>query len=260
MDYKMNPEDMLSRRGRALADVFNVSASVIRAEITEQMAMALQSTVFSGPFAGMKIAMDAAWGDGDVMPKLLGCYEQELHQALSRAVTRRPEIVINIGCAEGYYAVGLARALRAASIIAFDTLPLAQEICRKAAVANGVSDRLKVQGECMPKDMVGFAATPGRKLLVIDCEGAEQTLLVPEVIRGLGDSDVIVECHDFIVPGITAALSGLFASSHIVEHIDQGGRNPSAYESLRQLNELYRWLAINENRPVAMNWLACWSR
>jgi hypothetical protein len=74
------------------------------------------------------------------------------------------------------------------------------------------------------------------------------------------DTDVIVECHDFIDPSITETLIERFAASHTVERIEQGGRNPNAYPPLRQLDELYRWLAISEQRPVSMNWLACWSR
>jgi SAM-dependent methyltransferase len=256
----MKPEDMLAIRGRALADIYSMSGTVIRDELSEQMAAALQWTVGAGPFAGMKIVTDASWGDGIVIPKLFGCYEQELHSALSRAVARLPTLVIDIGCAEGYYAIGLARLLPKARVIAFDIDPKAQEICRAVASKNGVADRIRVEGECSPNNLAALVAAEDKKLLVVDCEGAERSLLTADVIRQMRNTDVIVECHDFMDAGITSALTGLFAQSHDVERIDQGGRNPNLYTPLRQLSEIYRWLVLCEFRPVTMNWLACWAR
>lgn len=256
----MKPEDMLAIRGRALADIFSMSGTVIRDELSEQMALALQSTVGAGPFAGMKIVTDVSWGDGIIIPKLFGCYEQELHSALSRAVGRLPALVINIGCAEGYYAIGLARLLPKARVVAFDIDSKAQEICRAVASTNGVADRIRVEGECKPGNLAALVAGEGRKLLVVDCEGAERALLTADVIRQMRNTDVIVECHDFMDAGITNALTELFAQSHDVERIDQAGRNPNLYAPLRQLGEIYRWLVLCEFRPVTMNWLVCWAR
>jgi hypothetical protein len=144
---------------------------VIRSKLTDQLAAVLRSTVTGGPFAGMKLVTDTSWGDGTLIPKLLGCYEEELHPAFGLALGRQPECVVNIGCAEGYYAVGLARLLSAATVIAFDTDENAQKICRAAAGSNGVAARLRVEGECAPARLGSITATGGRKLLVIDCEG-----------------------------------------------------------------------------------------
>ena len=58
--------------------------------------------------------------------KLLGCYEQRLQPYISAAIEKRYSTVLNIGCAEGYYAVGLARAMSDAKPLAFDTDPKAQ--------------------------------------------------------------------------------------------------------------------------------------
>ena len=57
--------------------------------------------------------------DGDLPPKLLCCYEAELHPAIERAAARNPQLIVTIGCAEGYYAVGMARVLLAARVHAF---------------------------------------------------------------------------------------------------------------------------------------------
>jgi len=61
-------------------------------------------TVVTAPFAGMRLMRATSWGDGDLAPKLLGYYEAELHPAMAKAVARNPKTIVNIGCAEGYYA------------------------------------------------------------------------------------------------------------------------------------------------------------
>jgi hypothetical protein len=52
---------------------------------------------------------EISWGDGDQASKLLGLYEKELEPALETVVQSKPDAVIVVGCAEGFYALGLAR-------------------------------------------------------------------------------------------------------------------------------------------------------
>jgi len=41
--------------------------------------------------------------------KILGCYEAEITPAVEEAISRNYRTMLDVGCAEGYYAVGLAR-------------------------------------------------------------------------------------------------------------------------------------------------------
>jgi hypothetical protein len=65
--------------------------------------------VQDGIFAGMVLSKRVCWGDGDLLPKLLRFYEEELHTSLSACVTDSPDLIVNLGAAEGFYPVGLAR-------------------------------------------------------------------------------------------------------------------------------------------------------
>src|SRR5262245_457133 len=72
----------------------------------------MHGKVQSGPFIGMEILPDVSWNDGDISSKILGTYEQELHPIIEHEIKRlrrmdKPKIV-NVGTAEGYYAVGMA--------------------------------------------------------------------------------------------------------------------------------------------------------
>ena len=63
--------------------------------------------VLSGPFAGMKYvnqSVGSMW-----FPKVLGTYELELASIIRGFCLARPPSVVDIGAAEGYYAVGVAQ-------------------------------------------------------------------------------------------------------------------------------------------------------
>jgi hypothetical protein len=247
-------------RDQALLQIFATSAQIRRTAIINTLLQAHGGNVISGPFAGMKLLPEASWGDGDLSPKLLGCYEAELHLSVAKAVSRLPDVIVNVGCAEGYYAVGMARLLPRASVLAFDASEQSQDICRRAAAANNVSDRVRVAGTCDAAQLRQVLTQARRYLLFVDCEGAELDLLDPVRVPEILKCDMIVECHDFVKQGITQTLIDHFTPSHDVENLIEGARDPNQFASLRGWQSIDRWLAVNEGRPVTMNWLACWTR
>jgi hypothetical protein len=240
-------------------DILNLAAGARRAELCAALAKASAMKVQGGLFTGMILSGESSWHDGDLAPKILGCYEEELIPAFTRAMERNPPVVVNIGCAEGYYAVGLARALPQARVFAHDTDASSRQYCQRAAAANGVGARVVVDGLCTNDTLRRHLAGPGRALLVLDCEGAEMTLLDPAPVPELCDCDIIVECHDFMNRDITETLMRRFAGTHQVEKISEGPRDPNRFPVLRHMSSLDRWLAVNEGRPETMYWLACWA-
>ena len=254
------PTDINRLRGQVLWQSLRLSLSLRRAEITAALLEKEGRRVLSGPFSGMNLLDDVSWSDGDLPPKVLGCYEEELHGVITNAVGRNPSVVVNIGCAEGFYAVGLARLLPQARIFAFDIDPKAQAICRGAAQLNAVGDRVVVGGECTTDSLRKLVGPPGRALLFVDCEGAELAILNPAELPELRACDIVVECHDFINRSITTTLAQRFSNSHKVEHIIEGARDPNRFKCLRHLGSADRWLAMDEGRPETMNWLVFWSQ
>ena len=81
----------------------------MKAQIAEFVAQHTGSTVQNGPFKGMRLALRSSWGEGDISPMLLGVYEQELHGVLTEFSGEKYGAIVNIGAADGYYAVGTAR-------------------------------------------------------------------------------------------------------------------------------------------------------
>ena len=229
-------------------------------ELGAQLSVSMQRRVQWGPFKDMLLPVDASWGEGDFVPKLLGAYECELHAPVERAIEREPDVVINVGCAEGYYAVGLARRLPHARIHAFDIDEAAQSVCAAAAAENGVGDRVTVHGRCEPQDLIALTAGARRALLVIDCEGYELNLLTEEAIAAMGHCDLIVECHDFIDRTITPTLKARLEPTHHVGDYREGARDPSMFKALSKLDSLERLLCVCEFRPELMYWVTAWSK
>jgi len=81
------------------------------------------------------LPVSESWED-DRGSKLLGFYEQELRPFIEAVIEWKPDVVLNVGCAEGYYAIGMAKRILGAKIFAYDVDPLAQAACKTARDLN----------------------------------------------------------------------------------------------------------------------------
>lgn len=204
----------------------------------------------------MKLPSRASWGGGSVGPKILGTYESELHEALGKAIFDRPDVIIDVGCAEGYYAIGLARYGQKIPVIAYDINPNARAVCSEMAVENGVPALVDVRGEC-DHGALQQALEGKRGFVLCDCEGYERILLDIERVPALANATLLVELHDWLTdtPDLPAHYKAMLADTHYIEIIPQQGRNPHAIPELAALNELDRYMLVSEFRNLAMRWM-----
>src|SRR5690348_10577053 len=100
-------------------------------------------SVRAGPFAGMHFTW-ADWNPDYSAPfaKCMGTYELELHPVIEEIVTLAPRQIVEVGAAEGYYAVGFARRLPATEIVLFEELEQGRRLLLNIAEANGVAPRI----------------------------------------------------------------------------------------------------------------------
>jgi hypothetical protein len=207
--------------------------------------------VWSGPFAGMAYVSTAT--EGALIARLLGTYESELHPHLAQFSAQGLDCVIDVGCAEGYYAVGLARQMPGIVVHAHDISALARAACADLAARNGVAERVIIGGAFEPE---GFEAFAGRRALVlVDVEGAELDLLRPELSPALAGMNIIVETHDLYRPGAFAELMARFSPTHHITRVDQ---QPKTFEPppwFRRLSHLDQLLAVWEWRRQPTPWL-----
>jgi hypothetical protein len=187
------------------------------------------------------------------LPKFLGCYEAALHSYIERFCVQPYTVVLNIGCAEGYYSVGFARTMPNAQILAFDTDPEQQVRCRANADLNGVGNRITVAGAFNGEMFNNFAGQRG--LVICDIEGGEVDLLQPGAWGGLRAMDLIVELHEGRVEDLVGLFAGRFSETHDIVHVPrQLIQNLAPIEKLFD-DEMDQLAAIFENRFGRQSWL-----
>src|SRR5260221_10622774 len=205
--------------------------------------------VMSGPFAGMIYITRSA--GSSLLPKLIGSYECELHNVIDRIIKTSYDTVVDVGSAEGYYAVGLAIYLPGhPRVYAFDVDPEARRMCRELAENNGVSDRVVIEDFC---DATRLQRSIGKRSLVVcDCEGFEIELLDQAQAPALRTTDILVELHEFLRPGATSTLIERFKVTHDIQLIDTEGRKPADYPAVQFLSEEDQVVALSEFRGGPM--------
>ena len=209
--------------------------------------------VHSGPFAGMKY-LESATGS-QLFPKILGSYEEPLHPWIEDAIKKNYAQVVDVGCAEGYYAVGMALKLPGGSIHAYDTDNVALSLCGELAQLNDVADRVSLHSECTYQELQRRITQD--TLIICDIEGYELSLLKPDKVPALASADMIVEAHDFLYGygSITEELIKRFGKSHKIEILVDYPRDPAGYSVLQHQDLSIQRDLIDEKRSTQMRWL-----
>jgi hypothetical protein len=190
-----------------------------------------------------------------LVAKLLGSYESELHEPLSELVQRDWEQIVDIGAADGYYVVGLARRCPRAILRAFEMNPLPARVCMELARANGVDDRVAMGGECGLAELRALPELPS--LVICDCEGCEASLLDPDAVPLLRSSTILVEMHDAAAPGVSERLIQRFRASHDIETHEMRLRHVGDYPALAAVDGIGymdQELLISEFRTHPVRW------
>jgi hypothetical protein len=215
--------------------------------------------VISGPFQSTEY-IDGSFGSV-YTPKLLGTYEKELHPLFDDIMINKYRTIIDVGAAEGYYAVGLARKKFVQKVIAFEADEYSRTLLSQMININDVKEKVIIYESCTLDLLKNeIAKTNSNELLIImDVEGFEETLLNPCDISSLKYCTILVEVHDFINPSISGILKDRFARSHNIETINEKERNIHDYPfNVSFILKLFfsKWLvwAIKEHRPEKMFW------
>jgi hypothetical protein len=205
-----------------------------------------------GPFAGVRYPNDLRTAPGDLVAKLVGTYERELHGVFADWVAAGHSCVIDVGCAEGFYAVGFAASMPKTTVYAFDIDAAARAQCAALARLNGVDRQVHVLGACEPSSL-GDYPEQGVALLS-DCEGYERTLLDPALAPRLRSWPILVELHEFLDESITDTIRKRFAESHEIEIIEGENRESDGHPELEFMTRRQRGAVLGERRPGRMRW------
>jgi hypothetical protein len=207
--------------------------------------------VQNGPFKGMKYINKSSCST--LIPKLLGSYEEAIQPWVNEIISNsKYKKVLDIGSAEGYYAVGFSLKMPSAKIIAYDIDEAARNNLKKLIKVNGVVN-IEIKEECNHEELNRNCEK--NTLIFCDIEGFEDQLLDLEKAPNLKNVDMIIESHDCFVPNITDILINRFYETHTikicVDYPFRINKYITPYEfSYSEFNYM-----INEERPNYMKFL-----
>jgi hypothetical protein len=234
--------------------------------------MRTDGRIRSGPFAGMRCILEgrapsrpgttqrsSLHGTHIHIPKLLGIYERELNLYIEQACALNFPLIVDVGAAEGYYAVGMALRNPTARVIAFEMQARQRSALTEAARLNAVTSRVEIREKCEPKDLENAIADAPRPFVICDAEGYESVLLDPTSVPSLRRAWILVELHEFVERGITEKIRKRFVDTHKITHTWQEDRTIADFPFqdfyTRCMPKRYLHWAVGESRPERMSWL-----
>ena len=212
---------------------------------------AYELVVQGGPFRGLQLASDV--DPSKNLPKIIGSYEMELHKVIDKLIKRDFRLFLNVGAAEGYYAVGMAMRMPMCKVIAFEMDEAQAKRCRSTAILNSVERRITVRGKCDSDALAKFDLDDS--LIIMDCEGAEIDILQGILLPRLSKTWLLIELHDSFRPGASRILYQRFHHSHEMEFIEAASRNPDSWVAGHNLSMRQKTLAVFENRLGTQEWV-----
>lgn len=223
---------------------------------------AAQERVVAGPFQGMNIPLSGV--SKRLLPSyVLGSTELELRDLIERLIASNYSTIINVGAADGYYAVGFARRSPHSRVIAFEALPELQPIIERTARLNGVGNQIRILGLCDCDSLrAELAGAAGPVLIVVDIEGFETQLLELREVPELRFADILIETHDSFVPNCTETIAARFEQTHRIERFVAQPRTIADFPPnfLPSLPKHFPQLAVDlmdERRMGLQQWLFC---
>ena len=151
--------------------------------------------VLSGPFKGLIMKEKFP-----TKPMLLGVWEKELSFIWDSLDECR--FIIDVGAAEGFYAIGLARKYPKKKIIAFEMNRCTRNLLEKTVNNNSVKN-LEVYGKCEYDNLVELGEKLRNSFIIMDCEGHEVELLKFSKPSIFQNTHILVELHEMYAAGCT---------------------------------------------------------
>lgn len=214
-----------------------------------------QKKISSGPFREMKY-ISTAHGSA-FMPKILGTYEKELQKFIPEIVQENYDLIIDVGAAEGYYAVGLAYLYKKTGnknfqVRAYDTNLAAHSSINKLATLNNVQNHIEISTICNHE--VLRELRDKKVFILCDIEGGETALLDPEKVKKLFQVDMLLELHDGKENYIADEFVRRFKNSHEIEIVHFNYRKPEE-APWWLLHPKIRLSSVREGRKKGLKWM-----
>ena len=230
----------------------------LRLDASRQYFQDSNGVVQGGCMRGFTILDESSWGRADMFAKLLGLYEQQNHPIF---VDSPKSILVDLGAADGYWGVGLVQAGHFEKSFCFEQKRKGRRVIKGTARANGVRDRVSVNGLATAssvKQVVLEQNRPEDLFFLIDIEGGEFELLSFEFLTEFKSAEFLIELHTDGVWLGGEKEERLMRDASIlfdVTLVDDAKRDLSHLRSELALPDDLTWLFASEGRKYPMRWL-----
>jgi hypothetical protein len=219
---------------------------------------AVEGRVKYGPFKGLQLNRETWWGKLDLGSQCLGLYEKELLDFIATLPDDHFSHFIDIGAADGYYAIGMLVSQKISNCICFEQSEKGQQTILANWQRNNSPGNLKIIGEANEQSMASLLPQElQRSLVLIDIEGFEFDLLTPAFLAKLQSCTVIIEVHNW-VDDFLAKYTQLLRHAHLffdIKMVERIDRVTSHLPELRDMTDDNRLLFTSERRPCMMRFL-----
>ncbi len=211
-----------------------------------------------GPFKGMKLVEENWWGKADLGSQCLGLYEKEILNIINKVKRDEYNTFIDIGAADGYYAVGMLVSGKVSDCICFEKSDYGRKVIVKNWENNGSIGHLKVFEEANLETIASLDPNLINKaLILIDIEGAEFDLLDSNFLNICANSTLIMEIHNWVENFEELYIQLLTKADKFfdIEIIDHSDRPINHILEIQDFSDDNRNLLVSEGRPSLMRYL-----
>jgi len=215
-----------------------------------------QGKIEFGPFKDVLLDVSPWSSKGDLASKILGLYELQILELISTYPKFRR--ILNLGAADGYYALGFLASNRADFADCFEVDKRSQAQIATSAVANGVFNRIRIFGEATQSTLdEHLRINSDIQLVICDIEGAEYDIISDSILNRGRHIDWVIELHEFNPEQIILAESFILQCSLYfdVSFLTTAKKKIPRDPFLNSLTDDERSIIFSEGRPYSMRWL-----
>jgi hypothetical protein len=255
-------EPMIQRQNKyttlELENFRTETVSERRRRVSREMFEYCNGTIQYGPFKGLKLTSNTWWGGNDLGSMCFGLYEKELLEFLTSDSLIERDTFVDIGAADGYYAIGMLKSNRVKKALCYELSPEGRNTINLNWKINNQPGEIEVKGDVFIDFKSSINTIDLKKSIVlIDIEGAEFSFLDIEVLGTLKDAIIAIEIHNWIPNFIDVYSKFLKDVNEFfdIEILDRKERSTLMFEELRSLTDDNRLLLTSEARPCVMRFL-----
>lgn len=207
--------------------------------------------VQNGHFKGMKYISRSS--GSALLPKIMGSYEEPIQGWIGEVINSgKYNNILDIGCAEGYYACGFAMNMPNSIITAYDIDSNARMNSNELKQINNL-ENIQIKSECTHEELNSRCIE--NTLVFCDIEGFEDVLLDPIKVPNLKNVDIILEVHDCFIPNLTEKLIARFYLTHTMRIIVNYPYRVKKYYTPNKITSDQFDYITNEHRPDFMKFI-----